>query len=473
MPRRPLRVSPSPAGELAAGFAAIRAEAGLPEAFPPAVQAEAEARARKGPGPFLASRDATDIPFVTLDPVGSRDLDQAFWIGRRAGGGFDVAYAIADVASFVTAGSALDVETAGRGLTVYAPDGKIPLHPTVLSEGAASLLPDGDRPAALWELELAADGEVESVRVSRATVRSRAQLDYPAAQAAIDGGTATEPLSLLPEVGRLREERERARGGVSLPLPEQIVVGTEDGGWRLEYRADLPVEGWNAQLSLMTGMAAAGLMLEGGIGLLRIVPRAPDEAREKLRAAAAALGAPWEEAVAYGDWIRSLDPAVPAHAALLQQAAGLSRGAAYAAFEGERPEVFEHAALASPYAHVTAPLRRLCDRATTEVCLALCAGEEVPEWARAALPLLPDQMAAADRRAGKVERAAIDLMEACVLAPQIGETFAAVVLDEHLVQLREPPVRAKLSGPAEVGAEISARLVEASVAERKVRFEAA
>jgi exoribonuclease R len=79
------------------------------------------------------------------------DLDQALHVDR-AGDGFRVHYAIADVAAFVTAGDAIDVEAHKRGETLYGADAKIPLHPKVLSEDAASLLPDQMRPALLWTI---------------------------------------------------------------------------------------------------------------------------------------------------------------------------------------------------------------------------------------------------------------------------------------------------------------------------------
>lgn len=179
-PRHPLRVpswprpAPSPPD-----FAAIRAELGVPEDFPADALAEAEAAAARPPLPEL---DATDVELVTLDPPGSRDLDQAVHLAER-NGGFRVTYAIADVGGFVRLGGALDAEARRRGQTVYSPDRRVPLHPTVLSEGAASLLPGQVTPAVVWTLDLDGDGELTTSDVRRARVRSRAQLDYPGVQA--------------------------------------------------------------------------------------------------------------------------------------------------------------------------------------------------------------------------------------------------------------------------------------------------
>ncbi|MGH3025532.1 MAG: RNB domain-containing ribonuclease, partial [Gaiellaceae bacterium] len=154
-------------------FAALRTELEVPGDFSSAVSDDAT---RSAGSVTLPDEDATDIPFVTIDPTGSRDLDQALHIARD-GDGFLVSYAIADVAAFVTPGGALDTEAHRRGESLYFPDARVPLHPPSLSEGAASLLPDQLRPAVLWRIALAADGSVRSAEVGRARVRSTAQLD--------------------------------------------------------------------------------------------------------------------------------------------------------------------------------------------------------------------------------------------------------------------------------------------------------
>ena len=447
----------------------------MPAGFPVEALEEAGEASRE---PRLPPTDLTDLDFVTLDPPGSLDLDQAVHIERR-GQGWRVHYAIADVGAFVRPGGALDEEVHGRGLTLYGPDTRTPLHPTVLSEGAASLLPGEDRPALVWRFDLDSDAEPVSVDLRRAVVRSRAQLDYPAVQADLDAGRGSSG-ELLREVGSLRLERERERGGVSLPVPEQVAVH-EDQRWRLEYRAPLPVEAWNAQISLLTGMAAARIMLDGGVGVLRTLPEADPRDVDRLRRVARALGAPWPEDVRYPDFIRSLDPAVPVHAAVIDAATTLLRGAGYTAFGGPSgaPPGGEvrHAAIAAPYAHATAPLRRLVDRFVGEACVALAAGTEVPEWVGTALADLPDEMGDAVRRAGSYERACLDLVEAALLESRVGERFGGVVVEvdgergRGEVHLDDPAVRARVDGPAlPLGDRVEVRLAEASVAERRLRF---
>jgi exoribonuclease R len=444
----PRLTAPDVPADLAAGLAAIREELDVPGDFPPGAVREAEDAAR---APLPQRDDRRGLELFTIDPPGSMDLDQAMALSR-SGDGYRIDYAIADVAAFVQPGGALDAEAHRRVVTRYLPDGNAPLHPRVLSEGAASLLPGVDRLAVVWSFSLEPDGTWQLLGLERALVRSRERFAYPSAPA------ADERMRLLAEIGALLQERERARGAINLPIPEQEVV-IRDGGYALAYRGPLPIEEANAQISLMTGMAAARLMLERERGLLRTLPPADAKQLARLRRVAEALGVEWREPV--GDLIRALDPLLPRHAALLEEAATLLRGAGYAAFDGAPPEGAGHAGVGASYAHVTAPLRRLADRYATAACL----GQEV-----SGLDALPAEMAAGGRAAGAVERACVDLVEALVLAPHVGERFPATVIDDHEIQLAEPAVRARCDGELEPGQELIVRLVEADPARRHVRF---
>ena len=447
MPRLTAPVVPA---DLAAGLAAIREELDVPGEFPAEALREAEEAARAA---LPELPDRRDLELFSIDPPGSMDLDQAMALSRRDGGGFRVDYAIADVGHFVTPGGALDAEAHRRVVTRYLPDGNAPLHPRVLSEGAASLLPGQDRPAVVWSFELDRSGASSLVSVEQAFVRSRERFAYPTAP------LEDERIRLLAEIGALLQERERARGAINLPIPEQEIV-VRDGTYALAYRGPLPIEEANAQISLMTGMAAAELMLQRGAGLLRTLPAAAPEQVERLRRVAEALGIAWREPV--GELIRALDPRRSRDAALLEEAATLLRGAGYAAFDGSPPSEAGHAAVAAPYAHVTAPLRRLADRYAAAACLG--AGARGLEG-------LPAEMAAGGRAAGAVERACVDLVEALVLQPFVGERFPAMLIDRNEVQLAEPAVRARCEGDGlQPGSELIVRLVEADPARRQVRF---
>ncbi|HET7398685.1 MAG TPA: RNB domain-containing ribonuclease [Intrasporangium sp.] len=461
--RPPAVSSDGPGAALTAAFEAIRAKLEVPEEFPADVLAEADVALRE---PRLPTRDETSVPFVTIDPPGAMDLDQAMFLERR-GDGYRVRYAIADVPAFVAVGGALDQEARRRGQTIYCPDRRVPLHPPVLSEDGASLLPDQVRPAFVWDMVLAEDGTGTDVDVYRALVKSHQRLDYAAVQRALDDGTAGEPLRLLKEIGEKRIALERERGGASLPLPEQEVTEDEDGGFSVSFRPLAPVEDWNAQISLMTGMAAAEMMIHGQVGLLRTMPPPEHHDVQRFHRMATALGVAWPAEMLYGEFLRTLDRANPKHLALIHEAATLFRGAGYMPFEGDVPEQPEHAAVANPYAHVTAPLRRLVDRFGLVICEALSTGTDVPVWVRQALPHLPQIMAASESRASAVERACTDAVEAAELVGLRGSTLDAVVVDDNdktvAVQLLDFAVVTRASGTAEPGDSVKVRVDDADI----------
>ena len=466
------------AATLQSGVAAIQAEMEVTPDFPPEVE---EAATKAAAEPRLPDLDRTELPFITIDPASSMDLDQALHIERDPDHqeGYVVHYAIADLAAFVTPGDPIDVEANRRGETLYGADSTVPLHPKAISEDAGSLLPDQVRPALLWTIKVDEVGEGTDVTVERARVRSTARLDYHQAQKSIDDGDAGETLVLLKEVGELRLHREAARGGVSLPLPEQE-VRVEDDRWSLAFRALLPVEQWNAQISLLTGFAAASLMVYARVGLLRTLPEPDPRDVRRLHRTAKALAIHWPAEQLYPDFIRSLDPTRPAHAAMVAACTRLLRGSGYVGFDGEVPAEPQHSALASEYAHVTAPLRRLGDRYAGEICLALCAGSEVPGWVTEKLPELPATLQASGQRANRYERLILDLVEAGVLANRVGDAFDAVVVEvdeddptRGELTVPDPAVEAGVVGSSDLplGQAVKVRLAEADVQSRIVEFE--
>jgi exoribonuclease R len=467
---RVLHIRDDARDELRQGIAQIQQEQGVDPAFPPEVEQAAEEAARN---PRLPDLDLTDLPFVTIDPASAMDLDQAMHLGRD-GDGYVVRYAIADLTAFITPGDPVDLEANRRGESLYGADSKIPLHPKVLSEDAASLLPDQVRPAFVWTLRLDSSGSVTEAKVERARVRSVAKLDYEGVQAR---GKGDDLFDLLQEIGELRIAQEVARGGVNLPMPEQEIVVDGDR-WHLEFRSMLPVESWNAQISLMTGFAAAEMMISHRVGLLRTLPPPAPEPVERLRRQARALKVDWPAGEDYPAFIRRLDPDKPNEAAMVVACTALLRGAGYVGFEGQVPEQPEHSALASPYAHCTAPLRRLVDRYALEICACLCAGEEVPQWVRDKLGELPATMQESGRRAHAYENAVVNLAEAALLQGRVGEQFAAVVLEIDRkdprradIQLEQPAVEATATGDdPPVGEAVTATLVEADPPTRTVRF---
>ncbi|WP_330232163.1 RNB domain-containing ribonuclease [Nocardia sp. NBC_00508] len=467
-------------------FGAIRSEFGLVSAYP----AEASAEARDAVDAFAGNRvDRTDIPFVTIDPPGAMDLDQALHLIHTPTG-FLVHYAIADVGAVIAPDGALAKESGARGQTFYLPDGTVPLHPPSLSEGSASLLPERTRPAALWTIELDEHAEPQRFSVARALVRSRARLDYSGVQADAEAGRLHPSIAALPEFGERRIRAGLARGAIGLRLPAQTVVQDErvNGHWRLVVEPRTAADDWNEQVSLLTGMCAAQLMLNGGtpaeerVALLRTMPPPAESAIDSMRRTAHALGVAWPTEEPVGQMLARLDPNTPAALVLMSEATTLLRGASYtvvAGATGASPpqEALRHSGIGAPYAHVTAPLRRLSDRFATEICLARCAGTAVPRWVRDGLVRTADTMRRSDGVAGKLERACIDLTESTLLARRTGAEFDAVVVREAngnrpaVIFIADPPVLGPCSGEPPEGKAVRVRLLSADPRERKVSFE--
>ena len=223
-------------------FGALRTEFGLASGYP----SEAGSEARHTVDRYADTRaDRTDIPFVTIDPPGALDLDQALSL-ERTPTGFRLYYAIADVGAMIDPGGALARESLARGQTFYLPDRTVPLHPPELSEGAASLLPGQDRPVALWTVDMDERAEPHHFSVCRALVRSRDRFDYAGVQADADAGRLHPSIAALPEFGRLRIEAGLERGAIGLRLPEQSVVpdSSNHGHWRVVLEPRTAADDW-------------------------------------------------------------------------------------------------------------------------------------------------------------------------------------------------------------------------------------
>jgi exoribonuclease R len=449
---------------LTEGLAAIRQQFDVPTGFPAQVEAAAAAAVDRAPG--AEHVDRTDLPFVTLDPASSTDLDQAFCL-QRAGDDLLLRYAIADVGWFVQPGDPLDIEAWRRGETLYLPDGRAPLYPTTLSEGAASLLPDGVRPAVMFVVRLDQHGTATLDGVERVTIRSRAKLAYSTA-------TTTDLPDELPEFWNRMTTAEVQRDATRIDAPDQEVEPDGHGGMQLTFRPRLPTEDMNAAMSLATNMAVADVLFAAGTGLFRVMDPPDERAVRRLRHEARALGVPWPDSLPLTAFERTLQRDQPVHAAI---ALAIRRAGGAARYEPFRPGVVPwHSAMAATYAHSTAPLRRLPDRYVVLAALALVNGRPIPDDVTDAFQKLPEVMQRADAASSHIDRAVIDLVEAVVLSGREGQTFPAVVTDVDergaRIQLCDVAVIARVvSRTVEPGDEVRVKLVAADPVERTVRFE--
>jgi exoribonuclease R len=448
--------------QLEHGIERIRREFDVPGDFPPAVVAAARDAARR---PLGAQHvDRTGEPFVTLDPAGATDLDQAFSL-RIDGDDVVLDYAIADVGFFVRPGDALDTEAWRRGVTVYLGTERAPLYPPELSEAAASLLPGGPRPAVVFTVRVRPGGEVRLDGVERALIESRAQLAYETVRA----GDLPPPLT---ELARRVEHAEEERDAARVEFPHQELQRDSDG-WALRFRSRLVSEDQNATMSLATNLAVAAALHAAGTGLFRVMPEPDERAIRRLRSTAKAFGLDWPRSETLGDFVRSLPPEAPRTAAFLLAVRRASEGATY---EPHRDGVTPwHAAVAAIYAHATAPLRRLADRYVVEAALAVANGRPVPDDVEQAFVELPAVMEVAETRADRVERAVIELAEAVWLAGRVGDVFDAVLVDEDrdgaVIQLADPAVLARVEAHrVDPGDAVRVRLSGVDVPARRIDF---
>ncbi len=459
-----MRVDVEAAAAMSAGLDRIRQDGSIPGPFPAAVLAACDVATQRSPG--AEHRDRTDRSFVTLDPATSVDLDQAFDV-EQSGADLLLHYAIADVGWFVRPGDPLDVEAFERAVTVYLPDQRATLYPTDLSEGAASLLPNVDRPAVVFVVRVASDGLSTLEAVERSIVRSRAKLAY-------DSVTDADLPDGFVELHRRIVAAEQQRDAMRVEFPEQQIARDGDGHYTLQFRPRNDAEERNAALSLATNLAVADALLAAHTGMFRVMPDVDVRRIGRLRHFAQAFGLEWPRGVDLEEYVRGLPPDDYRTSAFLLAVRRASGGASYEAYqEGKRPW---HSAVAATYAHATAPLRRLQDRYVVEAALAVANNNPVSADISAAFDTLPAAMSRGEQRANRAERQALDLAEAVVLASQEGRTFPAVVIDEGdwgvEFQIADPAIVGRVPAHrVDPGHEIRVKVVDVDVVAAQVTYE--
>ncbi len=260
----------------------IRDRLDLPTYDPESVADEVAALVAN-PGLDDGVEDLEDLPFVTIDNLGSRDLDQALFV-ERAQGGWWVRYALADAAYYVRPGTRLFDLAARQGATFYFPSFSLPMLPRQLSEGIVSLNPHVARRALVFDMFVDDAGEVSRSTVRRARIRSRAKLTYDGVQRHFDApGSPKDPVSghefeaslgAFAEVGELRIARARSRGMIEFERSE-LEVDIERNRFVVVQRRRNDVERWNEQISLMCNTEGAAMLrrLEGRLDDLQSVYR--------------------------------------------------------------------------------------------------------------------------------------------------------------------------------------------------------
>ena len=409
-------------------------EHGLRHEFPDAALAEAEAAA---PVVLGDREDLRDLPLVTIDPADARDHDDAVCAMPDDAddnvGGHVLWVAIADVAHYVTPGSALDREAKARGNSTYFPDRVVPMLPDTLSGDLCSLHEGVDRPCIAVRMRLAPDGTKIGHRFVRGLMRSPASLHYEEVQAAIDGAPTERTAPWLEPVlkplyaayASLRDARAR-REPLDLDLPERrIELDAAGTVTSVAYRPRLDAHRLIEEAMILANVAAAET-LAGTPHLLRVHEPPEADKLDALRETAEAAGFK----LAKGQAIRPAmlnrllrDARGTDEEELISIATLRSMPQAYYA-----PRAFGHFGLAlRAYAHFTSPIRRYADLIVHRALIALHGwGEDglTPEDVEA-LEATAEAISAAERRSMMAERDTNDRYLAAFLSDRVGAEFPA------------------------------------------------
>jgi ribonuclease R len=423
------------ASEKAVSLIAIHAH-GIPHEF--RRETLDEAKAAHPAGLDHHREDWREVPFVTIDPVDAKDHDDAVYArldtDPKNPGGFVVDVAIADVAHYVTPGSALDREALGRGNSVYFPDRVVPMLPERISNDLCSLKPGVDRAAIAVRMVIGADGRKREHRFHRVLIRSFAKLHYAQLQAAFDGrpDDTTEPLlalviaPLYEAYAALKRARDE-RAPLDLDLPERkILLKADNTIDRVISPPRLDAHRLIEEFMILANVAAAEALEKKSLPLIYRVHDEPTlEKVHALQEFLKTLDLPFAKAGA-------LRPAV--FNRVLAQVKGhdaeqlvnevVLRSQAQAEYSSEN---YGHFGLnLRRYAHFTSPIRRYADLIVHRALIrALGLGEgALPDTETVeSLSEVAAQISVTERRAMKAERETADRLIAHFLADRIGATF--------------------------------------------------
>ena len=481
-------------------------EHGIPTEFPSEVIREAEAATMPEIGG--PREDLRHLPLITIDPVDAKDFDDAVLAIPGDNGDWTVWVAIADVAAFVTPGSALDKEAEKRGNSVYLPDRVVPMLPHELSSDLCSLRPHEDRACMAVEMRFNRDGKKTSHRFHRGVMRSHARLTYRQAQEGFDGHPGEVAETVFPELrnlyaayGTLLKGREK-RAPLAIELPERRVHVNEDGDVtaitvRDRFDAHKLIEEFMVQANVC---AAESLDRTNTTALQRVHEPPAFEKTQGLSEFLKTLDIKWSAGER---------PTTARFNDLLKRAEDMDMGESIGlsvlrtqsqAYYG--PESDGHFGLnLSHYAHFTSPIRRYADLVVHRALIdAFNLGDDgLSKSQRTRLKEIGEHISSTERRAMAAERDAVDRYIAAWLSDQEGSTFEARISgvtkfglfitlddtgadglilarelgDEFMVydEKRQALVGQDTGGTYRLGQRIRAKLVEADATTGGMKFE--
>jgi ribonuclease R len=412
---------------------------GLPFEFPHAAVAEAEAFGGSvSPAAKRGREDLRELPLVTIDGEDARDFDDAVWC-EAVRGGWRVIVAIADVASYVVPGSALDQEAQHRGTSVYFPNRVIPMLPEALSNGLCSINPGVDRLCLACEMKVDAQGKVTRSRFFEGLMRSRARLTYtkvaaylanPAAANEPEVAAVGEQLTHLYAVFKALHAARLQRGALDFDAPEIKVRFDTEG--RIAAFVEQPRNDAHRLIEecmIAANVQAARFLTKHKIPTLyRVHGKPEDERLEQLRQflKGFAIELPVDRDLEPRDLSAVLHKIVGNEEAHLIQTV-VVRSLPQAVYQ---PANIGHFGLALPeYAHFTSPIRRYPDLLVHRGIRHVLRGGDAEsfEWSEARMAELGQQCSHTERRADEATRDAMSWLKCEYMQDKIGEEFDALV----------------------------------------------
>ncbi len=261
----------------------------LPHHFPAATLAEAQdTPAEISASELQRRRDFRELPIVTIDGETARDFDDAVLVRMLANGNFELQVHIADVAQYVTPGSALDQEARLRGTSVYFPDRAVPMLPLELSTDICSLRPQVERLVLSCVMEMDHRGEIVGYELSEGVIRSAERMTYTAVNAVLENDAAMReryaPLvanfELMRDLALILNRKRQRRGSIDFDLPEPVIEFDEMGLMKSITRSERNIANrLIEEFMLSANECVAGHLESKGIASLYRVHEKPDAKR--------------------------------------------------------------------------------------------------------------------------------------------------------------------------------------------------
>ncbi len=404
---------------------------GVPDHFPDEVVAEADAAKPAG---LKGRRDLRDMPLITIDPWDARDHDDACFVEAdpdpKNDGGFIIWVAIADVAHYVTPGSALDREARKRGNSTYFPDRVVPMLPDRLSGDLCSLHEGVERACLAVAMRIDSKGQKIGHEFHRGLMKSVASLNYQEVQAGMDGRPNDKVAPLMDEIIRplfaayeALTKARAARQPLDLDLPEREIVLDDKGKvTSVQYKERLDAHRLIEEFMVLANVAAAETLIAKKSPLLFRVHEEPspeklDALREVAQASGLVLAKGQVLKTAHLNRLLAQSEGTD-HDELINMATLRSMSQAY-----YNPENFGHFGLAlRAYAHFTSPIRRYSDLIAHRALITVhgWGKDGLSPWDIEHLADTAKQISDTERRSMTAERDTTDRYLAAFLSDRIG-----------------------------------------------------